>query len=97
MHPPFYIPDVHVGHDIHPSGSRLKPRRSAAARLEMRPAAIGWPPVPLPPEAAQPDAPSGPRPVHLVAVPAPRRSLRDWFGRWMIRQGQRMIMSHRPG
>jgi len=103
MHPPFIFTDHKVGPQPHPSRSypsRSHVRRSTPERLDLSVGA-GWPPVPLiAPRGPLPLAPSGlplvPG-VRLVVVPPPRNTLRDVLGRWMIRTGQRMIMSHGQG
>jgi len=101
MHPPFHVVDHKIGPDIHHSGD-TKPvvRRGAPARLRLRAAVNGWPPIPVPTPAldGQHPLPSGrlphPAPVLQIAPPA-RTGLRDFIGRWMIRTGQRMIMQGR--
>ena len=89
MHPPFVFTDHKVGHaPVHPAPV---PRRSQPARLDLRPVTANWPPVPLMPP---PGPPAGP---HLFVVPQPGTRIRDIMGRWLIRLGQRMIMTNRPG
>lgn len=98
MHPPFLFTDHKVGPDIYTP--KPKARRGSPARLDLTPAP-GWPPVPLiAPQSILPLGPSG-RPfmtgVHLAIVPPPRDTLRDMIGRWLIRTGQRMILTNGPG
>jgi hypothetical protein len=61
----------------------------------------GWPPVPLvAPAPTLPLSPTGQVIVtglRLQVVPEPRNALRDYVGRWLIRMGQRMILTNRPG
>lgn len=89
MHPPFIFTDHKVGRaPVHPTPT---PRRGAPTRLDMRPVSSNWPPVPL----IAPPAPAlGP---HLFIVPQPSTRWRDIMGRWLIRLGQRMILTNRPG
>lgn len=103
MHPPFYVvdhkvgPDNHYAHDYRPAR-----RRGAPTRLELRPSAAGWPPIPLVPGAFADNSalqlPIGatlPPQTTLFVVPPPQRKLRNVIGRFLIRAGQRMIMENR--
>ena len=87
MHPPFYV----VGRNASPSPHHPKPhvRRSAPQWLDLSPADLHWPPVPLaiPKPQVQPL-----QVVTLRFVPAPKKTVRDVIGRWLIRAGQRMIL-----
>ena len=105
MHPPFFTVDHKIGADIrHLDGGKPVKRRNMPERLRLTPAATGWPPVSLLPHALEDthiaQAPSGHatavRPK-LQVVPPPRRTLREVIGRLLIRTGQRMILSNRPG
>lgn len=94
MHPPFIFTDHKVG--PYPVQSRSHVRRGAPGVLPLSPA-TGWPPVPLiAPPGPLPLSPSGVPLIngaYLSVVPPPRDTLRDLLGRWMIRTGQRMILS----
>ena len=102
MHPPFFTPDTFVSTDIVANHHRLATpkRRSAPQRLRILPAPC-WPPVPLVSpknlDEALPTPPSG-HPARalpqLHVVPAPRNTLRDAVGRFLIRTGQRMILQN---
>lgn len=105
MHPPFFTVDHKIRADIHHhDGHKPVKRRSFPARLRLTPATTGWPPIMLQPVGSEDSgsiqAPTGQaiacRP-RLQIVPPPRRSLRDVIGRLLIRTGQRMILSGRPG
>ncbi len=96
MHPPFIVTDARVGRA---AAHLTPPRRGAATRLTLSPATLPHrPPAPaalragavvdLPPLRAVP---------HLRIVPPPTHRLRDRIGRWLIRLGQRMILTHHPG
>lgn len=104
MHPPFYTPDTFVSHDIVPGhAGRTKRRGGAPSRLRFLPVP-GWPPihpaltdqVPQATVALPSGRPATPQP-QLHVVPTPRNTLRDAFGRFLIRLGQRMILENRPG
>lgn len=105
MHPPFFNVDHKIGADIHHHhGQASVKRRGFPERLRLAPATTGWPPVTLQPVGLEDDrgiqAPTGHAVVHrpkLQVVPPPRRGLRDAIGRLLIRTGQRMILSGRPG
>ncbi len=96
MHPPFVFTD----HKIGPTLEHPKPhvRRTKPARLDLSPNA-GWPPVPLVVPSDVPSAPTG-APFapgfRLQVVPPARTTWRDVVGRFLIRTGQRMILSNRP-
>ncbi|MEJ6397620.1 hypothetical protein [Yoonia sp. 208BN28-4] len=100
MHPPFIFTDHKVGPHPFPRPDGKPPRRNQPCPLDLTPVA-GWPPVPLvAPTSTLPLSPSGQPMVaglRLQVVPPPRRSLRDFIGRWLIRTGQRMIMTQRAG
>lgn len=105
MHPPFFTVDHKIGADIrHFDGGKPPRRRSLPERLRLTPATTGWPPVALLPRGLEDDqaapVPSGQatavRPK-LQVVPPPRRTLREVIGRLLIRTGQRMILTNRPG
>jgi hypothetical protein len=103
MHPPFYTVDHKIGPDIHHlSDSKPVKRRSQPEQLQLTPATIGWPPVPLLPNALDDlwglQVPSGSAvmiPPKLRVVPPPQRTWRDVVGRLLIRAGQRMILENR--
>lgn len=105
MHPPFFTVDHKIGADIrHFDGGKPVKRRSLPERLHLTPAATGWPPVALLPHTLEDEralqVPSGHAAVRrpkLQVVPPPRRTLREVIGRLLIRTGQRMILSNRPG
>ena len=102
MHPPFIFTDHKVGPDIHHARQGRKiMRRHQPEQLRFNPAAAGWPPAPLvAPQTTLPLAPSGHSfvlGVRIQVVPAPRKTLRDQIGRWLIHIGQRMIFENRPG
>lgn len=105
MHPPFFTVDHKLGADIHHhDGRKPAKRRSLPERLRLTPGATGWPPVSLEPQAlddervvALPTGHAATVRPKLQIVPAPRRSLREYIGRLLIRTGQRMILSNRPG
>lgn len=102
MHPPFFTPDTFVSSDLVSDRHNVvtPKRRSAPQRLRILPVP-GWPPLPIvaPQDLHQgvPTPPSG-QPAQalpqLHVVPAPRNSLRDAFGRFLIRTGQRMILQN---
>ncbi|MEY1556772.1 hypothetical protein AB3Y40_14155 [Yoonia sp. R2331] len=97
MHPPFMFTDHKVDPDFHTPKQRVK--RTRPARLDLSPAP-GWPPVPLVVPTALPSSPTGvpfAPGFRLQVVPPPRATWRDWFGRFLIRVGQRMILQNRPG
>ncbi len=101
MHPPFIFTDHKVGPDPYQVRDAKPPRRNRPRRLELRADLPGWPAVPFAaPPVAWPLLADG-QPVRMVTtlqvVPPPRNSLRDNFGRWLIRLGQRMIMERHPG
>ena len=96
MHPPFIFTD----HKIGPSSTpvpRPKIRRTRPEPLDLRIAATpGWPPMPL--VEQRPFARIAAEPArHLYVVPEPRNAIRDALGRFLIRLGQRMILTNRPG
>lgn len=101
MHPPFFHTDhrsvVHTPHFVsHHNGLR----RTTPVALPMSVShLVDNPHIPV--YLAQ-DVPAvsaqTPRPVILQAVPPPtHNSLRDVFGRWLIRMGQRIIFENHPG
>ena len=96
MHPPFVFTDHKVSPSTHPARPHV--RRTRPARLDLAPAP-GWPPVPLvaPPVPLAPAGVPLIRGGHLRVVPPPRNGWRDVLGRWMIRTGQRMILTRGPG
>lgn len=98
MHPPFVFTDHKVGPSFHVPGPKV--RRSKPTRLDITPS-VGWPPVPLiAPPGPLPLGPSGVAIVkghYLRVVPPPRDTWRDFLGRWLIRTGQRMILTNGPG
>lgn len=102
MHPPFIFTDHKVGAAIYPQhqGRKIK-RRHAPESLRITPATAGWPPAPIvAPQATLPLSPSGRTfvpGVRLQVVPPPRKTLRDYIGRWLIHIGQRMILQNRLG
>ncbi|RYH03800.1 hypothetical protein EU805_00045 [Salipiger sp. IMCC34102] len=89
MHPPFYIVDHRVGA---PSHAPTPPRRSAPARLDLRPVSANWPPVPF--AAAVPTL--RPDPARIVWLVPPPRGVRARLGLLLIRAGRRMIAPHPP-
>ena len=98
MHPPFVFTDHRVGPFHHQPTPKV--RRSQPEVLRLTPAGPGWPAVPLVAGTAPAQLPSGhavQQPVFLQVVPPARNTLRDAFGRFLIRTGQRMILSNRPG
>lgn len=103
MHPPFFIVDHKIGHDIHHfTGDRPIIRRGAPVRLALRHTSSGWPPIPLQAGAFTDNGalhlPSGamlPPVATLRVVPPPQRRWRDMLGRLLIRTGQRLIMENR--
>lgn len=98
MHPPFVFTDHKVGPDI--LTSRPHQRRTRPTRLDLSPT-VGWPPIPLiVPPGPLPCTPTGAPLIaglHLRVVPPPKDTWRDVIGRWMIRTGQRMILTNGPG
>jgi len=98
MHPPFVFTDHKVGPNI--CQPRPHKRRRGPTRLDLSPS-TGWPPVPLvAPQGPLPLAPTGVPLItgfHLRVVPPPRDTWRDVVGRWLIRTGQRMILTNGPG
>lgn len=101
MHPPFILPNHPVGPThVSPTPERHVIRRSKPEALRLTPAAPGIPPVPLIPPSDTYPAPADkmvqPK-DRLQVVPIPRNTLRDRFGRFLIRVGQRMILENRPG
>ena len=105
MHPPFFIPDTRVSSDIfHHVDTKPRIRRGERpVALRILPVGL-WPPLhpalcdriddsapALPTGRAAPNRPA------LHVVPLPRRGLREAFGRFLIRTGQRMILQNRPG
>lgn len=102
MHPPFYIPDPLVRHDIVANDCK-SPRRGAPQRLHIAPAP-GWPPVvlniPLLRDMESVQMPSGRlvyEPPVLQIVQPQKSGLQLAIGRFLIRMGQRMIMERRLG
>lgn len=89
MHPPFFIPDVHVSD--HP----ITHRRSKPERLDLRLPTSGWPPLPVLPvtQKRRPVPKPEPKKPQLVVVPPPQPRLRDLIGRFLIRTGQRIILN----
>lgn len=105
MHPPFYLPDTRVAHDIaHHHDCKPLTRRGTLPQILRILPMPGWPPVhPSLRDHIDPTVivvPSGrpapSRPV-LHVVPEPRNALRVIMGRFLIRLGQRMILENRPG
>lgn len=94
MHPPFIHTDHKIGPNIH--SSKPKVRRTQPARLDLRPMAPGWPPMPLVEPSALAKL-AAERPPVFYVVPTPRRVWRDILGRFLIRVGQRMILTNGPG
>lgn len=94
MHPPFYTPHHPVHDHLHVPRGR-PPRRSAPSPLVLRPVVDGWPPVPLSTKA--PSLPPGGPVLRIAVVPPPQETWRDRIGRFLIRIGQRMILTQRPG
>ena len=94
MHPPFIFTDHRIGPD--PVAPKPKVRRTQPARLDLRPAAPGWPPMPLLEPSALAKM-AAERPPVIYAVPAPRRIWRDILGRFLIRMGQRLIVKNASG
>lgn len=105
MHPPFYIPDTRVSHDVlHHHDCKPVIRRGFQPQFLRILPTPGWPPVhPLLKDHIDPDVISTPSgkavPTHTVlqVVPEPRNTMRDAFGRFLIRIGQRIILENRPG
>lgn len=97
MHPPFIFTDHRVGPSAH--RGRTHVRRGKPDRLDLSPAATGWPPVPLVSQdpAALPSGVVPLRAAFVQIVPPPRATIRDRLGRFLIRLGQRMILQGRPG
>lgn len=105
MHPPFYIPDTRVSYDVsHHHDSKPVIRRGMQPQVLRFLPLPGWPPIhPLLKDRIDPDViavPSGkavPDRTVLRVVPEPRNGLRDTFGRFLIRVGQRILLENRPG
>ena len=89
MHPSFLFTDHKVG--TSPVHTPV-PRRSRPARLDLATPTVGWPPVPL--VVPAPPPPAGP---HLFIVPVPPDHWRARLGGWLIRAGQRIMMTQRAG
>lgn len=101
MHPPFFPTDhrsvVHTPHPVsHHNGLR---RHSPVVLPVTLSHLVENPHIPVYlVEDVYPSEVQDTRPVRLHAVPPPtHNSLRDVFGRWLIRMGQRIILQNHPG
>ena len=101
MHPPFFTTDYRsVVHTPHPVSHRTGLRRTTPVVLPVTLSHLIENPF-IPAylvEDVHPDEIHDTRPVRLTIVPAPvHSSLRDVVGRWLIRLGQRLILTNHPG
>ncbi|SFS20305.1 hypothetical protein SAMN05444714_2574 [Yoonia litorea] len=95
MHPPFFHVDHKVDPPIRPAGADGILRRSHPAVLDLRVQSHLFAPVPMSaPELPEKVFADPPTSIQLRVVPAPRPTLRDRFGRLLIRLGQRIIFEN---